>query len=116
MKNFTLNFNKKVMNVSYTMYNDKLHGFSFDLTAEYYFNVTKLFIYFKLSVPENYQDTNFKREYYKTVFDVEKAMKGMQRNFMVNLIIDMFTASRKFEFKMPLTKVDKFEKDLERQI
>jgi hypothetical protein len=105
MKNFTLNFNKKVMNVSYEMYNG-VNGFSFDLTAEYYFNVTKLFTYFKLSVPENTQDKSFKREYYKTVFDVEKAMKGMQGNFMVNLIIDMFTANRKFEFKMPLMKVN----------
>lgn len=86
---------------------------SFNITIDSYVVVGKGLVYLKIKVPENKNDKRFRKEWLKTVIDIEKAINGKFNNFLVSLWAD--EVFKKCEFsnkpcknalKFPLPKVN----------
>lgn len=91
--------------MNYTLINDGIHPYSLNVTIETLAVITKLLIYIKIRVPENENDENYQREFISTVIDVEKALRGLQKNSIVNKLIENSLKTSDVELKFPIKKV-----------
>lgn len=83
-----LDVNPKLANVS-VQHAPNAKGESVsNITIVSYVNVTKLLVYVSLRIPENKSYREYKQELVKTVADVEKVLKGLQSNPVVNGFVD----------------------------
>lgn len=93
------------MNTTLKIINDGIHSFSLNFTAQTFVGITKIWIYMKINFPEDENDKNFRKEFIRTVINVEKALNGRSGNFLTNKIGESFMKSSNFELKFPLKKV-----------
>lgn len=107
LTNFTSNFNKAVLISSFEILNDGLHSFSANVTAETFVVITKIWIYVKISVPEDINDKKYGKQIFQTVVDVEKLFKGISGNFVMKTIGNSLIKSIDNDFKLPMQKVRK---------
>lgn len=73
--------------------------------------ITNMRIYFKISLPENHSDRDFRRVLVSSVVEFEKVFKGMQSNLIINAFFSAIRKSMDFEYKTPLPPVSRNESD-----
>jgi hypothetical protein len=85
--------------------NDGIHPLAFSAKAQTFAVFTKLWVYITIRIPENKDDKLFGKEGMKIVIDLEKALRGLQNNFIVSRIIEMLHKGSEQDYKFPLKKV-----------
>lgn len=101
----TRDSNKKVANFSVTFaHNDKRNAIV-NLTIEIYKPLIKMMVYVKINVPENKDDRECKRQFLRTVVDVEKLSNGVQQNFLVAGYMENVKRFLDFEIQFPFRPV-----------
>lgn len=93
------------MNTTLEINNDGVNSFSMNMTTELFVAINKVWIYFKINVPENEHDKSYQKTFLKTVIDVEKAIKGISGNFLVQKIGESFFEAKDFDLIFPIKKV-----------
>lgn len=97
--------NPRIVNISVDFAHDATGQFISNGTFINLVTFTKFLIYFKISLPENQFDREFKRILVSSVVEVEKVLKGMQSNLIISAIFAALRNSADFELKMPLPPV-----------
>jgi hypothetical protein len=103
--------NRKLVDINYTISgNDGIHPLALNATIQTFAVFTKLWIYITIRIPETKEDKLFLKEGMKIVIDLEKALSGIQNNFIVSKILDMMPRGSDQDYKFPVKKVS-FLKD-----
>lgn len=97
--------NKEILNISITFSNQKNHDTSFNCTAETYAVLLKILVEGKLYLPEDKNDENFQRLFFRTSVDVEKVLKNNYGNVIVQTVLENFLKSLTFVLSFPLKTV-----------
>lgn len=102
----TLDFNKQIGNatINYS-HNDKGNSIT-NVTIVSFKTVTKILMYLKVKLAEDENDWECKREFVRTVVDVEKAVKGAQANFLIAAFMENLQRFTDFEVKLPFQPVN----------
>jgi hypothetical protein len=108
MKNLTIVPNKNVCRVNYTVNRNVNSSFSVDITYEFLAVVTKMWAYATLRIPKDENDKNYLTTVFKTVINVEKAIKGAQSNYIMLLLVNCWLKSSEKEIQFPLEKVSQW--------
>lgn len=103
--------NPPIANISVDFTHDATGQCVANATFVNFVTFTKFMIYFKISVPENKFDSDFKRVFVSSVVEVEKVLKGMQSNLIISAIFFALRNSADFEYRMPLPPVNNLETD-----
>lgn len=98
--------NPPIANISVDFTHDATGQCIVNATFVTFVTFTKFLIYFKISLPENNFDRDFKRVLVSSVVEVEKVLKGMQSNLIISAIFFALRSSADFEFEMPLPPVN----------
>lgn len=100
---------RQPVTVNFTVINDKVKGFTSNLTITTSATISKLLFYIKAKTAEK---ENGEKEFINTVIDGEKALEGRQSNFLIGFVIDWLLASCTFlnkpcakSFTFPAPKV-----------
>lgn len=98
-------FNPKMCNltINYT-HNEKGESVT-NVTIVNHVNITKLFVYVSVRIPENRNDREYSREVIRTVVDLEKVFNGLQSNPLVKGYADNILKHVDFEIKLPFKPV-----------
>lgn len=104
IRNVKLNYNKNLFKIDYSFQNYENKSFSFNGTIQSLAVISKALLYYKLKIPENENDKNFKKEFINTVVDLEKSLKGNQNEWL-SMIRDEILKRIDFEIKFPMEKV-----------
>lgn len=102
----SLDFDENIGNMSTTFYHNERQNSITNLTIVMYKPITKVLIYVTLRFAENENDRDYKREFLRTVFDVEKWYKGAQINFLIKAFMENLRRFMDFEIKLPFKPVD----------
>jgi hypothetical protein len=87
------------------MLNDGVHGCSINASIDVLAVITRMWAYVSIRVDGNEYDKNYRQEVLNTVVDVERALRGNQKNFLVAMIIQIILKSTETELNFPLKKV-----------
>lgn len=79
--------------------------FVINVTTQYYVDVLKVWLTIKIDLPEDENDKNYRREYFKTSIDCEKLAKGIHGNYMIKGLAEQYLKHIDFELKFPMKKV-----------
>lgn len=102
----TLDFNKQIGNATVNYFhNDKGNSIT-NVTIISFKTVTKILMYLKVKLAEDENDWECKREFVRTVVDVEKAVKGAQANFLIAAFMENLQRFTDFEVKLPFQPVN----------
>lgn len=99
----TVESNKKFSNFSISLSQNEKRSAIVNVTIDLYKPLKKMLVYVKIS--ENKHDHQFKREFRRTVVDVEKLSKGRQLNFLVAAYMENVQKFLDFELRFPLQPV-----------
>lgn len=102
---FTLDSNAKYSNWSNTFTHDKNRNAIVNLSMQISKPLAKMMIYAKINLAENEHDIEFKREFLRTVFDVENMYKGSRKNFLAAAFMYSLKKFLDFEVKFPFEPV-----------
>jgi uncharacterized protein YjaG (DUF416 family) len=106
IKDLNVSFNKKLVDFNYTIWNnDGIQTYSFNSSIQTFVVLTKLWVYATFRFPETKNDKKFSKEGIKVVIDVEKALSGIQNNFVLSKIVESIVKSFDHNMKFPLKKV-----------
>jgi hypothetical protein len=105
LKELKVTSNKNVVKLNYTLHNDGINSFVFNLTWDHLADFAKMWIYFTVRTPLTKNDKNCRNELIKSVVDVEKVLKGSQSNSLILLVAQKLKPFIVDEFKFPLRKV-----------
>jgi hypothetical protein len=102
--------NKKLVDLNYTIWdNEGIRTWSFNATAQSFAVFTKMWVYTTLSIPETKDDKNFRKVFLKMVVDVERALTGLQNNFLVSRLVETVLKASDPLKKVSLTEFSSFE-------
>lgn len=87
------------------LFNDQVHDTSMSGTLHLFTDVEKLTGTFKVKIPENEADTNYRRILISSPFDAGKLLDGARGNFVMRTFAENFLKSIDFKPKFPLKKV-----------
>lgn len=102
---------KTLINITFDYTSDKVHELMIDVTLETFATLEKLVIYLKVSVPEDENDFQFKKEKLKTVFDISKLVRGMYGNPLIKTFLETFLKSANVTAAFPIKAV-RFEVEI----
>lgn len=91
------------MSIAYT-HNERGSSVS-NLTFQSKVTITKILLYVTVRIAEDQSDSKYKREFIKTVLDLEKVFKGSQNNFLVKAYTDNLKKFMDFKVKFPMKPV-----------
>lgn len=74
-------------------------------TFETFVTITRQRIYFRINLPEDQNDRDFRRILVSSIVEVEKVFKGKQSNPIIHHFFSAVRRSMAFEYKMPLPPV-----------
>lgn len=60
-----------------------------------------------MNMPDDKNDDEYKREFFKTSIDAQKILKGIYGNYVTESIMENFVKSINFDTKFPIKKVKK---------
>lgn len=109
MTKLTWRFNEALGNASVSISNDGIHDTLINATFTTKVEVKKLLVYVSIRLPESRNDEQYKREFLKTTFDVEKLFNGIFSNVLGRSFMENFRSSANFELKLPLKTVSEIE-------
>jgi hypothetical protein len=81
------------------------NGFIMNVKIDIFRPISKVLLYLKINLAENENDREYRKEILRTVFDVEKMVRGISGNSLWKSIAMSIGESMDFEFKFPLKKV-----------
>jgi hypothetical protein len=99
-------YNKNLLNLNYTIYNDGIQTYSVNATVQTYAVFSKMLIYFKYKILKSPNDTSYRRESMNTVVDVEKVFRGNQKDIVMVKIAEALLKFCKCSVRFPLLKVN----------
>lgn len=105
IENVAIDFNPSIANASVSFVHDENGNSITNLTMQSFVIVTKMLVYFKVTMDEGQKASGFKRELVNIVVDVEKLFKGSQVNPIVRGFIDALKKFMDFEAKFPAPPV-----------
>jgi hypothetical protein len=111
VKDLKISPNKSIVKINYTMHNNGVSSFTVNMTFETLEVFAKMWVYFTVRIPQDKNDNAYQKEYLKTVIDVEKAVRGIQNNFVVSLLMNSFTRAGEEPMKFPMMKVSRVKID-----
>lgn len=91
------------MSIAYT-HNERGSSVS-NLTFQSKVTISKILLYATVRIAEDQSDSKYKREFIKTVLDLEKVFKGAQNNFVVKAYVDNLKKFMNFKVKFPMRPV-----------
>lgn len=91
------------MSIAYT-HNERGSSVS-NLTFQSKVTISKILLYATVRIAEDQSDSKYKREFLRTVIDLEKLFKGSQNNFLVKVYIDNIKKFMDFKVKFPMEPV-----------
>lgn len=102
---FTAETNKKYSNVTIAVRPDKDGNSVTNITATTFTTFLELRVYIKIIFKE---DQEYRREFLRTVINVEKLANDLQRNIILKSYMDSLKKLMDFEVKFPLKHVSSF--------
>lgn len=87
------------------MNNKASHTNLINSTFETFDSLEALNFYVKISIPENEEDRQYRRDVLRTVVRIEKAVKGAYSNGLIGTLMDSLLKSATFDLRLPLAKV-----------
>lgn len=101
-------FNDKynIVTINQTKSNDP-HVILLNVYSQVLVDIQKVKSYFRICIPEDKNDQNYRKVFLSTVVDVDKFLKGFNSNLMVRYAIDVIAKASNFELKLPIKKVIK---------
>jgi hypothetical protein len=94
------------LDYNYTLWdNDGIKSYSFNVAIQTFAVFTKILGYVTIRIPETKDDETFGKEFAKIVVDLEKALAGLQNNFMVSKLVEMILKGSEQDYKFPLKKL-----------
>jgi hypothetical protein len=107
---FKITFNRNLVRGNYSLFNDRIHPFLINVTFENLAVVSKMWVYLKIRAPESDDDKSYQKIFLNTVVDLDKVLKGMQKNFIVSKIFECIFDASQNQLRLPLKKVREREK------
>lgn len=101
----TLDFNKEIGNLTTTYYHNEKGNSITNLTMRTFKTIHKMLAYVKVKLAEDENDRECRREFLRTIVDVEKLNKGAQANFLVKAYMENIRRFMDFDIKLPLQPV-----------
>lgn len=100
-----VDFDKKLGSASIELFGDGTHDTRMNISVETFFQIEKLTAMLKISFPEDKNDTECRKEYFRTSIDMAKVFSGYQGTVFLRAFMENFYNSIDFEPKFPLKKV-----------
>lgn len=100
-----VNLNNKLMNATYNHTCDGTQPCMMNIELQTFVVVTKILVYFKVKIPDNVNDRDYKRELISTVVDAEKIYKGVYGNPILRVLVSDYFRSLDFVPKFPFPAV-----------
>lgn len=100
-----LESNKKYNNWSVSYCHDEKHNAVVNLSIEFFVAVSKILLYFDVTMAEDQNDNEYRRPFIKTVINVEKCFKGMQANVFMRTYLEILSRYMDFNITFPLGPV-----------
>lgn len=110
IEDYELDFNPEFMNVQMNVSSDRTVDPIVNIRLETFVTLTKVFAYATVNIPLDQNDNKYRKEFIKTVIDVEKLLKGITGNMLVKAFLTDFFNSIDFKAKFPFPKVSGFFK------
>lgn len=101
----TVDSNTKYSNWSTAFTHDENQNAIVNVTMQISKPLAKLLVYVKVGLAENEHDRECKREFLRTVFDVEKVCTSSRMNFLVAAFLENLKRFFDFEMIFPLVPV-----------
>lgn len=98
--------NPAVGKVTVDFINEKNHDCRLNYTFDTCRDILSLMAYVALNIPDHDHDGEYKKQLFKASFDVSKAFKGIEANFMTKALMENFKQSADFDLKFPFKKVE----------
>lgn len=89
------------MNVS----NDGVHHSVMNVTYELFFTIQQMRIAVTIFLPEDENDTRYRRVFLRSTIDVNRMLKNMEGSFFVKALMENFLKSIDFPPQLPLGPV-----------
>lgn len=105
---FTNECNSRTGNISIAFTHDKEGQSVTNVTICMFVTIEKLRVYIKINLKENQNDREYRREFIRTIIDVEKLTKGIQKNKMVKGFMEDLMKSMECKLIFPLKPVNLF--------
>lgn len=102
-----LDFNRKYGNWTVSYFHDESHNAVVNLTMKVFSTITKLLLYFEVKMAEDRNDNEYRRQFIKTVIDVEKCFKGMQSSIFLKAYVEELNRYMNFNLTFPLAPVSR---------
>lgn len=103
--NFIANPAIGVLSVNYV--NEENTNCRFNYTFNITRDVTSIMAYMTFRVTEFDGDTDYKKEVYKTTFNLSKVLKGITGHLMTRALMENVQKSLNVELKFPIRKVSR---------
>lgn len=84
---------------------DDPHVILLNVFSEVLVEIQQIKSYFRICIPEDQNDQNYRKIFLNTVVDVGKFLKGSNSNLLVRYAIDVIAKASNFELKLPIKKV-----------
>lgn len=97
--------NYKYNNQTFNVSNDGVHDSLVNSTYISAVDIERMILNFKVKVPANELDENYQKDFFQTTIDVEKFLKGVRGNYVINTFMGNFVKSLDFEPSFPFKKV-----------
>lgn len=107
IENVAIEANPTIGNISISFVHDKNGNAIANVTMQSFVTITKLLVYFKITIAEGQKASGFQREVVNIVADVEKIFKGSQVNIIVRAFVDQIKKFMDFKVKFPMPPVRK---------
>jgi hypothetical protein len=69
------------------------------------FDLTKMLVYIRARIPLGWDDPDFKREFLRTMIDVEKLLSGRKTSLIVKIVAKFILSACDRKIQFPLVKV-----------
>lgn len=102
---YTLDCNKQFNNWSTTYTHNERRNAVVNLTIDLSQPLTRMLVYVKVNLAQNEHDHEYKWEFLRTAFSVDKMYKEPSKNFLVAAFIENLKKFMQFEAKFPLKPV-----------
>lgn len=100
-----VNNDPKILTIQMTFFNDDIHDSVYNLTFEMGTVIDKMVLVGQFNIPEDRNDKNYQKEYYKSKVDLEKVFNGLQGGFLIRFVFENFYKCIDFEPKLPFKPV-----------
>lgn len=98
---------QEVRNWTVSYFHDESHNAVVNLTMKVFSTITKLLLYFEVKMAEDRNDNEYRRQFIKTVIDVEKCFKGMQSSIFLKAYVEELNRYMNFNLTFPLAPVSR---------